>query len=191
MKLFALVGLGICAFAQSPARVAGSLADVRRVYVSKLSGGGAADSMREVLIAALNSTGMFVLTDDEKRADAILKGAADDRVFTDSFDSDKSVSGRNDAGVYSGSRSVKTGGGGYTAMSGADHESYHIRDRKHEAFAAIRLVNRAGDVVWSTTQESLGAKFRSASTDVGEKVARQLVLDMNRLERADSSIPRP
>lgn len=166
------------ALGQTPERVAHSLQQVRRVYVARLAGGPAAASMREVLIASLNSTGLFVMTDEENRADAILRGAADDKTFIDSFDSDKSISGRNDGGIYSGGRSVRSGSGGYAASSGGDRESYHIRDRKHEAYAAVRLVNRAGDVVWSTTQESQGAKFRSASTDVGEKVARQLTADM-------------
>ena len=32
----------------------------------------------------------------------------------------------------------------------------------------VIAVNKDGDVIWSTTQESLGAKFRGASADVGE-----------------------
>ena len=40
------------------------------------------------------------------------------------------------------------------------NESTRIAERKHEAVASVRLVNKDGDVIWSTTQESLGAKFR-------------------------------
>ena len=61
--------------------------------------------------------------------------------------------------------------------SGGDGESSHIEERKHEASAAVRLVLKNGDVVWSTTQESLGAKFRGASADVADKIARQLAMD--------------
>ena len=63
-------------------------------------------------------------------------------------------------------------------------ESSRSTERKHEATAAIRLVNRDGDVVWSTTQESQGAKFRGASADVAEKVVRQLVADIEKARRA-------
>jgi hypothetical protein len=38
-------------------------------------------------------------------------------------------------------------------------------------------------LIWSSTQESQGAKFLSASEDVAEKVAKQLAADYRR-ERA-------
>jgi hypothetical protein len=62
-----------------------------------------------------------------------------------------------------------------------------IQERKHEASASVRLVNRDGDVIWSTTQESQGAKFRSASADVAEKIARQLSQDLERARRSRPS----
>jgi len=36
-------------------------------------------------------------------------------------------------------------------------------------------VNKDGDVIWSTTQESLGGRFRGASADVADKITRQLL----------------
>jgi len=39
----------------------------------------------------------------------------------------------------------------------------------------VRLVNLDGDVIWSTTQESNGAKFRGAMADVADKIARKLI----------------
>jgi hypothetical protein len=47
--------------------------------------------------------------------------------------------------------------------------------------ATVRLVNKDGDVIWSTTQESTGAKFRGASADVAEKITRQLVADYDKV----------
>ena len=61
---------------------AASLPEVRRIYVAELVG-TQADSLRELIIASLDATKLFVLTDNEERADAVLKGAADDHVFTD------------------------------------------------------------------------------------------------------------
>jgi len=58
-----------------------------------------------------------------------------------------------------------------------------MTERRHEAFAAVRLVNRDGDVIWSTTQESKGAKFRSAGADVAERVARQLQVDFEKARK--------
>jgi len=45
------------------------------------------------------------------------------------------------------------------------------------------LVNKDGDVMWSTTQESNGAKFRGASADVADKITRQLTADLERVRK--------
>ena len=158
-----------------------NLSSVRRVYVAQLTGGAAADALRELIITSLDNTRLFVITDDPERADAVLKGAADDRAYVDFFDSDKGVSERTNGGAYtSGSKTSKLGG--YGGMSLDDRESHHIRERKHEAYASVRLCTRDGPCPatptrWSTTQESLGSKFRGAGADVAAKIARQILAD--------------
>lgn len=159
---------------------------VRRVYVAALGGGAQAEALRELIIASLDSTKLFVLTDNLDRADAVLKGAADDHTFTDTFDSDENVSGHTGGGSKSG---LYSGNGLSAALSAAGSESHHIKERKHEAYAAVRLCDKNGDVLWSTTQESLGAKFRGASADVASKIARQLTLDVDRVRRGGGSEP--
>jgi hypothetical protein len=62
-------------------------------------------------------------------------------------------------------------------VSIGDHESVHKQERRHEASASVRLVNRDGDVIWSTIQESQGAKFHSAAVDVAERIGHQLAAD--------------
>jgi hypothetical protein len=47
----------------------------------------------------------------------------------------------------------------------------------------VRLVNKEGDVIWSTTQESLGAKFRGASADVADKITARLKEDFERARK--------
>jgi hypothetical protein len=47
----------------------------------------------------------------------------------------------------------------------------------------VRLVNKDGDVIWATTQESLGAKFRGASTDVADKITAKLKEDFARARK--------
>jgi hypothetical protein len=165
-----------------------TILDVKRVYVAQLTGGPQADALRELIIASLDATKLFVLTDNQDRADAILKGAADDHAFTDTFDSDESLNTKENGGKSSGSSSSYTrGSGGYLGLGVGENESHHIKERKHEAYAAVRLCNRDGDVLWSTTQESLGAKFHGASADVAAKIARQLTLDMDRARRTTVS----
>ena len=169
------------ASAQQPSMPAvANLLAVKRVYVAELTGGPGADPLRELIIAGLDATKLFVLTDNPERADAVLKGAADDKVFTDTFDSDRSLDNRSSTGLYSGNTAKNGRSGGYGGTSVGDREYHHSRERKHEAYAAVRLCNRAGDVLWSTTQESLGGKFRGASADVAAKIANQLMLDIQR-----------
>jgi len=52
----------------------------------------------------------------------------------------------------------------------------------------LRKGGKDGDVLWSTTQESLGAKFRGASADVAAKIAHQLTIDY---DRARNIVPAP
>jgi hypothetical protein len=53
--------------------------------------------------------------------------------------------------------------------------------------ASVRLVKKDGDVIWSTTQESNGAKFHGASADVAEKITKQLIADYARARRGDEA----
>jgi hypothetical protein len=161
----------------------GSLLEVKRIYVAQLTGGPSADALRELIIASLDSMKLFVLTDNQDRADAVLKGAADDHAFTDTFDSVEGVNDRENGGKSSGGSGYSRGSGGNLGFGVGETEAHHIRERKHEAYAAVRLCNKDGDVLWSTTQESQGAKFRSASADVAAKIARQLTLDIDRVRR--------
>ena len=185
------LALWLAAAVQAPPRQAGArdplpietetlvrLLDVRRVYVDRLGGGETAGQIRDMIISSLQAAKLFILTENQDRADAILRGSAEDLVFTDTYSSSESLNARASAGTGSDpdrtslDRRSRSG-----SVSVGDQESTRIAERKHEASAAVRLVNKEGDVLWSTTQESLGAKFRGASADVAEKVTRQLLRD--------------
>jgi hypothetical protein len=56
----------------------------------------------------------------------------------------------------------------------------------NEARIAVRLVNPDGDVIWTTTQESKGAKYKGASADVADKCVKQLLRDQDKLSVPDS-----
>jgi hypothetical protein len=157
------------------------LLEVRRVYVDRLAGGETAVQIRDMIISSLQAAGLFVITENEERADAFLRGSAEDLVFTDTFSSSESLSARATLGAGTDpDRTARDRRGRYAGVSVGEQESTRIAERKHEAVAAVRLVSRDGDVLWSTTQESLGAKFRGASADVADKITRQLVRDYER-----------
>jgi hypothetical protein len=74
-------------------------------------------------------------------------------------------------------------------MGVGESESSHSTERRHEASASVRLVNKEGDVIWSTTEESTGAKFRGASADVADKITRSLKEDFVRARKLAGSAP--
>lgn len=153
------------------------LRTVQRVYVDRLTGGETAAQMRDILISALDGAKLFVLTENPDRADAVLRGASEDLVFTEVHTSSDSLNAHTNLGS---GRSSRNSNGAYGGVGVGESESEHSSERRHEAIAAVRLVNKDGDVIWSTTQESLGAKFRGASADVAEKITSKLKEDFER-----------
>lgn len=155
--------------------LAQDLAGVKRIFIDKLTPGEGSEQIRDQLFSAVASTGLFVMTENPDRADAYLRGGAEDRVYQEMFDFREGVNGRAQFGTGTTSKtSSRTSAG----VSVGEDDSARQTERKHEAFAAIRLVNKEGDVIWSTLQQSAGAKFRSASIDVVRKVVDQLKLDV-------------
>jgi hypothetical protein len=177
-RLLVLMGMAAAVSAQDA-----QLLEVRRIYVEQLTGGAQANQMHDMIIASLQRLGRFSLTEDPEKADAILKGSAEDLTFTDVFDTSEGITARAGVNLGSSGSGATSRRGGSTSLSVGDRESARIQERKHEASASVRLVNREGEILWSTTQESMGAKFRSSSADVAEKVARQLVADMEKLKK--------
>ena len=170
------------------------LPKIKRVYVDRLTGGETAAQMRDLIITALENSKLFIVTENQDKADAFIRGAAEDLIYTDQFQSSENVTMHgnssdsegvstdtryNGAGGGSSSRSARSIGSG---IGGG--ESSNIKERKHEALATVRLVNKDGDVLWSTTQESNGAKFHGASADVAEKIAKQLTAEYERVRKA-------
>jgi hypothetical protein len=157
------------------------LLTIHRVYVDRLTGGETAAQMRDILISSLAGAGLFVLTEKEERADAVVHGAAEDLIFTETHTSSDSINAhanlgnRAGTGAYARSNTAGIGIG--------DNESEHSQERHHEALATVRMVNKDGDVIWSTTQESQGGKFRGASADVADKILSKLKDDFERARK--------
>jgi hypothetical protein len=182
--------------------ILGQLLTVRRVYIDRLTGGETAIQMRDMIAASLQGAGLFTITENPDRADAILRGSAEDLVFTDIHSSSDSIHADSHFGFSNGDTTQNnSNSGGVGGMSGhssstqrdqrsqnggmsvGDSESTHSVERRHEAVAAVRLVNKDGDVIWSTTQESLGGKFRGSSADVADKITKKLLEDYERARR--------
>ena len=52
----------------------------------------------------------------------------------------------------------------------------------NDARLAVRLVSTDGDVIWTTTKESKGAKYKGASADVADQIVKQLLWDLEKLD---------
>jgi len=155
---------------------------MRRVYVEPFGGGETAGQLRDMLIAALHATHLVQITEKQERADVVLKGSGEDLVYTEDHSSSDNLN------IHTNSSESGTSRKGYNSkgISAGENESSHISERKHESSAAVRLVNREGDVIWSAAKESQGGKFRGASADVADKLVKQLLQDMERAKSSDA-----
>jgi hypothetical protein len=148
------------------------LLDVATVFVDPLNGSGGHAQIRDMLIGSLQRRGLFVVTEDESKADAFLRGSAEDLIYSEYY---AERGGLNVRGATS--RSERESGEsnfGSASFGIGETESSSRRERRHEALAAIRLVLKSGEVIWSTTQESPGEKFKGSSLAVADKVVEEL-----------------
>jgi hypothetical protein len=169
---YALILLAVGLAAQQP----------HRVFVDPFSGGETGTLMRDLLAAALHGSGPFQVTENEERADLFLRGTAQDLQYFEQFSTNEDASGR--VSTSGARRDGLAASRIFLSGSGADRESFSARERKREAVAAVRIVNRDGDVIWASTQESSGTKFRNAIADVADKVARAVAADWPRIAAA-------
>jgi hypothetical protein len=143
----------------------------------------------------LVATKRFKVTENRDKADAILKGVALEKssqevhaygegtsVGTAGGGSHSEISGAG--GVISGSSN-----GGFAAQHMGINDSSLNTETINEARIAVRLVNPDGDVIWTSTQESKGAKYKGASADVADKCVKQLLRDLDKLENPSSASP--
>jgi hypothetical protein len=161
------------------------LMSVRRVYVEKLTGENA-EHIRDAIMAALQESKLFIVTENQEKAEAILRGSTQHVIYTDTFQYGDRTSVRGSA---SAGRTTNSSRSRYGSIGIDESESARISERREQASASLRLVNQEGDVIWSTTQESRGAKFKGAAADVANKVALKLFDDYARARKAANPTP--
>ena len=135
--------------------------------------------MRDMIIAALQNSKLFIITDNQERADATLRGSSDDKIFTEEHNSSESIGLHATSGTGSSDRTIR--------WAAALHPT---RTPARESRTARRAISRSGVTKrrlpfgWSISTETLsgrrrrkaaGGKFRGAMADVADKIARQLV----------------
>lgn len=171
------------------------LATVKRIYVESFGDDIISKEMQSMIVSSLVSTKRFVVTEDRNRADAVLKGVALEKTSQDVHaygegtvvgsaggGHSSSISGSN--GNISGSSS-----GGFVAHTMGINDSSLNTETINDARVAVRLVNSDGDVIWTTTQESKGAKYKGASADVADMCVKQLLRDVSKNETGMAASP--
>lgn len=168
------------------------LLSLRRVYVDQLAGGETAKQIRDMIIAALERSRLFIVTEDEGKADAYLRGSGEDSIFTETRASREGINARVGGRASSGAANSRSryGSDSVSATLGVgESDDFYSKERKHEARASVRLVARDGDVLWSSTQESQGAKYKGSAADVAEKIGRELADAYARARKEGSPQP--
>ncbi len=170
-----------------------ALAAVKRIYVDQLGGGKTSDQFRDMLIAAIQNSGLFALTENPERADATLKGSGDDLIFNETHNTSDSLGVHASSGGGSSSRDLNSGTSSSSSLGlgVTDSETSHVQERRHEATGSVRLVDRVGDILWSATQESNGGKYRGAMADVADKLVRQLTEQTRHMRELAAKTPAP
>lgn len=168
------------------------LLTITRIYVDDFGSDPTAKQIQAMVINSLSESKRFIITENKEKADAVLKGTALEKTSQEFHSlSDKALaasahgshSGEVSGTFVNGTGTVSGSSSGYHAASavGAD-DSTASTETINDARVAVRLVASDGDVIWTSTQESHGAKYKGASADVADKVVKQLLRDLDKLQ---------
>jgi len=136
------------------------LLKVKRIYVESFGDNIISKELQSMIVSALVATKRFKVTENHERADAILKGIALEKT----------------------SQELHAYGESTAAGRGAISDSSAHTETVNDAKLSIRLVTPDGDVLWTSSQESKGAKYKGSSVDVADKCVKQLLRDVEKLE---------
>jgi hypothetical protein len=169
------------------------LLGAKRIFVGHFGDDPINKTLEAMVIDALTASKRFTITENKQRADLVLKGYSLEKTTQEAHAVADSTVVAGAAGGHSASVSGVSGpaGGSVSGSSSGGFVTRHLGisdyqasvETVNDARMAVRLVSTDGDVVWSTTQESKGAKYKGAMADVAEKVVKQLLYDIEKLTR--------
>lgn len=173
-----------------------ALSQIKRIYVESFGDDPISKEMQAMVVDSLTNSKVFAVTENRDKADAILKGSTLEKTSQEAHSYSDSTSVGVAHGDVHGSSSGNLHGsfvGGNGTINGSSSgsidgssSSTHMADSSstssvntvNDARASVRLVNSDGDVIWTATQESKGAKYKGASADVANKIVKQLIWDV-------------
>ena len=140
---------------------------MKRIYVDSFGDDPISKEVQSMVVSALVASKRFIVTENRDRADATLRGVA----------------------LENTQQELHSFHEGTVAGRSAISDSSTSTETTEKARISLRLINPDGDVIWTTTQESKGAKYKGASADVADMCVKQLVRDVAKLEAATAPQP--
>jgi hypothetical protein len=134
---------------------------VKRIYIEPFGEEATAKQAQAAVVDALSKSHRFIVTENKEKADAILKGVATEK----------------------SSHELHSTSEGTAVRGAAIADSETSTQTINEAHLVVRVVSVDGDVLWSTTQESKGGKYKGATADAADKVVKQLLWDLDKLQK--------
>ena len=153
------------------AEMAQTLLSAKRIYVESFGEDTISKTLQAMVVDAIGNSKRFIVTENKEKADLILKGSTLEKTSQELH----AVGSATNVGTASAS-----GSGGVARKMGISDSQASV-ETVNDARASVRLVSGNGDVVWSTTQESKGAKYKGAAADVADKIVKQLLHDLAKL----------
>jgi hypothetical protein len=176
------------------------LLSVTRIYVDEFGNDPTAKQIQAMVVNSISESKKFIITENKEKADAILKGTALEKTSQEFHSLNDSAGVASSHGGHHGSinGSFTNGNGSISGHSDGYHvgsavaadDSTASTETIDDARVAVRLVASDGDVIWSTTQESHGAKYKGASADVADKVTKGLLSDLEKLRTTAENKPK-
>jgi len=178
--------------ADTNAELDNELLKVKRIYVESFGDDKISKQLQAMVINALSESKRFIVTENKDKADAVMKGSALEKTSQELHAIGEGTNVATAAGGESGSFSGNANGvsgshsGGFAARALGESDSQASTETINDARVAVRLVVPNGDVVWTSTEESTGGKYKGASADVADQVVKQLIRDFDRITRQES-----
>lgn len=168
---------------QLDAELTDKLLKAKRIYLDSFGEDPINKALQAMVLDALRASKRFIVTENKEKADLILKGAALEKTTQEAHALGSATSVAAAAGGQSASvaRGSGSSSGGFVARQLGVADSQASVETVNDARVAVRLVSNDGDVVWSTTQESKGGKYKGAMADAADKIVKQLLRDLEKL----------
>ncbi len=163
------------------------LVSVKRVCIQRMGEDALGVQVQEMVIARLFESRRFSLTENCDNADYAVKGTITERSDRVSRSESESIGFGERVAASDSSWTAGAGGRSNSASAsvrGAASEHLASSDVKVQAAVTLRVVDKDGEILWATSQESTGGKTKGAIGDAAERAVRKLLRDIGRAEQA-------